>query len=314
MFRVFHSLEETPPDFGPSALTIGNFDGLHAGHRQIMRRVVALARENGWKPSVLTFDPHPTRVFVPARSPQLLTTARQRCELMRAEGIEQVLILPFNQDVARLTPEEFVSRILLDRLGARTVLVGDNFRFGVGQSGDAETLRKLVPTEVIHGVERHGRVVSSSGIRKLIGEGNVALAGRLLERPYAIEGEIVPGHGVGSKQVVPTLNLRTDAEVLPARGVYITSTEDLDAPRRWDSITNVGVRPTFGGESLSIETYLLSPLEGGPPGRIRLKLVRRVRDERKFENAEALKSQILKDVGRAKAWFRRYRRMVSADV
>jgi riboflavin kinase/FMN adenylyltransferase len=236
--RVYRKLDEVPPDFGPSALTIGNFDGLHAGHRQIMRRLVQLARDNGWKPSVLTFDPHPTKIVAPSKSPRLLTTAEQRCELMGEEGIEQVLVLPFDAELSQLTPEQFVKQILVDRLQVRAVLVGDNFRFGVGQSGHVDTLRRLGPefgfiTEIIHGVQRHGRIVSSSGIRKTITEGNVTLAGRLLERLYSLEGEIVPGHGVGSKQTVPTLNLKTTAEVLPAHGVYITSTEDLDSNRRW---------------------------------------------------------------------------------
>jgi riboflavin kinase/FMN adenylyltransferase len=127
----------------------------------------------------------------------------------------------------------------------------------------------------------------------------------LLERPYALEGRVVPGHGVGSKQTVPTLNLQTDAEVLPANGVYITRTKDLQADRCWESITNVGYRPTFNGDSLTVETFLLSPLSGEPPSEIRVEFLRRVREERKFENPAALKQQILKDVGRAQAYFRR---------
>jgi riboflavin kinase / FMN adenylyltransferase len=312
-FRVFRSLDETPPDFGPSALTIGNFDGLHAGHRIILRRVVEIGRANGWKPSVLTFEPHPTKVVAPARAPRLLTTPDQRCELMRAEGIEQVLVLPFTEELSKLTPEEFVQQILFYRAKARAVLVGDNFRFGAKQAGDVLTLRELgtkygYETYVLTGVRRHGRMVSSSGVRKLIQEGEISLAARFLERPYTIEGDIVPGHGIGSKQTVPTLNLATRAEVLPANGVYITRTYDLDAPRQWDSITNIGYRPTFGGDALTIETFLLDPLEGETPRWIRLEFLRRVREERKFESPDALRSQIMQDVSRAKAFFRRCRR------
>jgi riboflavin kinase/FMN adenylyltransferase len=312
-FRVARGVSEIPSDVGPSAVTIGNFDGVHAGHRSILRRVVQIAREHGWTPAAITFDPHPTRVVAPARAPQLLTTIEQRCELMRREGIELVLVIPFTMEVAQLSPEQFVSQILVDALRVRAVLVGENFRFGARQAGDIHTLQELGPrygfeVQIIEGVRRHGRMVSSSDLRRLIAEGKVTLAWRELERPYTVEGDIVPGHGIGSKQTVPTLNLATAAEVLPASGVYVTCTEDLDSGRRWDSITNIGYRPTFGGDSLTIETFLLSPLEGDAPRRIRLSFLRRVRDERKFESPEALKAQILKDVARANAWFRRLRR------
>lgn len=314
-FRIFRRLEDVPSDFGPSVLTIGNFDGLHAGHRHIMQRVVEIARENAWKPSVLTFDPHPTKVVAPTRAPRLLTTTEQRAELMRDEGIQQVLILPFTEELSKLSPEDFVRQILVDRLQARAVLVGDNFRFGAKQAGDIHVLRELgerygYQTEILTGVKRHGRMVSSSGVRKLIQQGDVSLAARFLDRPYALEGEIVSGHGVGSKQTVPTLNLATKAEILPSNGVYITHTRDLDSSRQWNSITNIGYRPTFDGDSLTVETFLLDPLEGESPRSIRLEFLRRVRDERKFESPGALRAQIMKDVGRAQAYFRRHRRWV----
>src|SRR5213592_591580 len=138
--RIFRSLEEAKGVFGPSALTIGNFDGVHAGHRRILRRVGEIARENGWKPSVLTLDPHPTKVVAPARSPRLMTTPEQRCRLMEQEGIEQVLILPFTPELAQLTPEQFVHEVLIDALGAKAVLVGGNFRFGHKGEGDTRLL------------------------------------------------------------------------------------------------------------------------------------------------------------------------------
>jgi riboflavin kinase/FMN adenylyltransferase len=138
------------------------------------------------------------------------------------------------------------------------------------------------------------------------------LASRFLERPYEIEGDIVPGHGIGSKQTVPTLNLATQAEILPATGVYITRTYDSDSSRDWDSITNIGYRPTFHGDSLTIETFLLESFDGVTPRRIRLEFLSRVRAERKFESPELLRSQILKDAARAQAFFRRYHRWVRA--
>jgi riboflavin kinase/FMN adenylyltransferase len=313
---IYRSLAEVPPDFGPCAITIGNFDGVHKGHRQIMQRVRAIAREHGWKSAVLTFDPHPSKLVAPARAPRLLTTPEQRARVMLEQGIDEVLILPFTAEIAKLTPEEFVREILADKLNARAVLVGDNFRFGHRAAGDAETMEELggkysFSTEIVGAISWRGRVISSSEIRRLIEAGNVALACRLLGRPYALQGRVVHGEGRGSKETVPTLNLDTQAEVLPKTGVYVTRTRESNGTQNWPSITNIGYRPTFNGHGLSIETYLLSSLEGAPPEEISVEFLRWVRDERKFENAEALKAQILRDVGRAQAFFRRVEDMTA---
>jgi riboflavin kinase/FMN adenylyltransferase len=299
-----------PPDFGPCSLTIGNFDGVHAGHQHIMRGVTQMARDHGWKHAVLTFEPHPAKLVAPSRAPKLLTTLDQRCELMEAQGIEHILILPFTPDVAKLTPEEFVQQILVDKLRTRAVLVGDNFRFGNRAAGDASVLKELgakygFVTEVVGAVSIRGQIVSSTGIRRRVESGGVSKVCRMLGRSYSLEGRVVHGHGIGAKRTVPTLNLETGAEVLPATGVYITRTHDLSEKRQWPSITNIGYRPTFGGNDLSIETFLLSPLEGATPDEIKVEFLRRVRDERKFETPEALKAQILRDVGSAQAYFRR---------
>jgi len=311
--EIYRRLTDVPASFGPSAVTIGNFDGVHFGHRQILRRLTALSREHGWKPSVLTFDPHPACIVAPDRAPRLLTSLDRRAALMQEEGVEQVLILPFTRELAQLTPEQFVQQLLVDRLGVRAVLVGENFRFGHRQAGDVRVLtdlgRKLgFVTETIAEVVYRRRVVSSSAIREAILAGRVAWAGRLLQHAYGLEGEVVKGHGVGAKQTVPTLNLSTSAEVIPARGVYVTRTADLESPREWISITNIGYRPTFGSsDELSIETFLLDPLQGQTPARIRVEFLCRVRDERKFETPEALKAQILQDVRVARSYFRRVR-------
>ncbi|HOL69821.1 MAG TPA: bifunctional riboflavin kinase/FAD synthetase [Bryobacteraceae bacterium] len=308
--RVFWSLEEAAGRFGPCALTIGNFDGVHAGHRRILRRVVAVARERGWKPSALSFDPHPTRIVATERAPRLMTTPARRASLMGEEGIEQLLVLPFTPEFSRLTPEEFARQVLVEALDARAVLVGDNFRFGHEHAGDTRTLAELgrrlgFSTEVIPAIRMRGRIVSSSEVRRLVEAGNVSLACRLLETPFAIEGEVAPGRGIGSKQTVPTLNLVPGDGLVPATGVYVTRTRDLDSPRVWDSITNCGRRPTFGGGELTVETYLLDPLEGPAPRAIRVQFLRRLREERKFPSAEALKEQIMRDVARARKYFRR---------
>lgn len=305
---IYRSLAETPDDFGPCAITIGNFDGVHKGHQSILRRVSALAREEGWKSAALTFDPHPAQLVAPASAPRLLTTLEQRARMILEQGIDEILILPFTLEIAALGPEDFVREILVDKLKARAVLVGANFHFGKRAAGDAGTLEELgdrysFETDIIAPVVWRQRVMSSSEVRRCIEAGDVSTACRMLGGPYALRGKVVPGEGRGSKQTVPTLNLDTQAEVLPKNGVYVTRTRA--GASEWPSITNVGYRPTFDGQTRTIETYLLAPLDGAPPAKISVEFLRRVRDERKFENAEALKAQIMRDVNRAQTYFRR---------
>jgi riboflavin kinase/FMN adenylyltransferase len=281
--------------------------------------VARAAREKGLQPAVLTFDPHPASIVAPQRAARLLTTQAERCAVLAREGIEYVLVLPFTREVAHWTPEQFVERVLVQGLRAGAVIVGDNFRFGHGQAGDVKVLAQLgerygFETRVVIPVTWRGRAVSSSEIRRAVEAGKVGIAARLLGRPYATAGEVVPGHGIGSKQTVPTLNLRTHAQVLPSTGVYLTRTFDADSARSWNSITNVGYRPTFadatGGQELTIETFLLDRMAPPAPERIRVEYLRRVREERKFESPEALKAQILRDVGRAQTFFRRVTKWV----
>jgi len=307
---IARSLQEAAA-FGPSAVAIGNFDGVHLGHRALLRATVNAARERRLRPVVLMFNPHPAFVVAPDRAPRLLTTPEERCTLLAEQGIEGVLILPFTSELSRLTPEEFATQVLRDVLQARVVLVGRRFRFGHKQTGNAAVLEELgarlgFAAQFVEEVAWRGRTVSSGVVRTAVMAGNVSTACRLLGRPHAISGEVVHGHGVGAKQTVPTLNLSTEAEVLPARGVYVTRTTDITDGRRWNSITNIGFRPTFGGDpQLSIETFLLDPLVGATPSSIRVEFLRRVRDERKFETVEVLKAQILLDVRQAKTYFRR---------
>jgi len=316
--QIYRSLADVPADFGPCALTIGNFDGVHFGHRRILKQVVALAAERGWKPAVLTFDPHPTQVVAPDRTPVLLTAPTHRAELMEEEGIDEVLILPFTPEIARLSPEDFVRQLLVERLGVHAVLVGENFCFGHRQSGNVRLLAELgarlgFETRIVPAVKWRGLMVSSSGIRSLIKSGRVSLAARMLEHPYAVDGAVVEGRGVGSKQTVPTLNLVPDAGLIPANGVYLTRAYDLADGRQWNAITNIGYRPTFGvSDQLSIETFVLDPFDGRQPERIRLEFLWRVRDERKFESPAALKEQIFRDVSIAQRYFRRARAWIAA--
>jgi len=309
-FRVFHSREEALQAAGPRAVTIGNFDGVHRGHQMLFAAIEEAARVNGWAAAALTFAPHPARVLKPHAAPRLLSTLEQRLGWMREGGLDQAVVLPFTQELAELSPERFAKEILADTLATRLVVVGDNFRFGKGAAGDIGTLHEMgrrfgFETAIVSGLTVRGVTVSSSEIRSLIEAGRVSWAGRLLGRPYGLSGEVVAGHGVGRTQTVPTLNLKTAAEILPAVGVYVTSVSDLDSGRRWRSVTNVGFRPTFNGRELAIESYLLSPFEEAAPGRIRVEFHRRLREERAFPDAAALKAQIMRDVARAQAWHRR---------
>lgn len=323
MMRIARDVAETV-GFSPSALTIGNFDGVHIGHQHLLCTTCDSAKRMGASPTVLTFDPHPSRIVAPERTPRLLTTIDERYAWMAAEGIEQVLVLPFTMEIARLTPEEFVRDILVNALRAKIVLVGENFRFGHKQSGDTGVLAALgkhfgFDVCLAESVTCRGQVVSSSAVRKFVDAGEAGMAWRFLGRPYSITGDVIHGRGVGSKQTVPTLNLKTSAEVLPRNGVYVTRTREIGGVftteprkterRQWHSISNIGYRPTFEGaedspQKLSIETFLLDPLVGDAPQSIVLEFLHRVRDERKFESPEALKAQIMRDVKQANSFFR----------
>jgi riboflavin kinase/FMN adenylyltransferase len=321
--QVYWNLEDVPADFGPAAVAIGNFDGVHVGHREILRRTTQIANDFGYKPSVLTFHPHPKKLLAPHAAPRALDTIEKRLERLAALGIEQAVVLPFTAEFSTLSPRDFLRKILGEKLQAHAVLVGDNFRFGHRQEGDVRLLRELAATfgyapEITEAVTTRGRTVSSSHIRQLLHEGNVALANRLLGHAYMLDGAIVTGAGIGAKQTVPTLNLSVkevlDAErVIPLAGVYVTQTHDSRTGHTWPSITNIGYRPTFtGGDpeaDLSIETFLLEPLTGLTPERVQVDFRLRLRAERKFDNPAELKAQILRDVARANTYWRRVRRL-----
>jgi riboflavin kinase/FMN adenylyltransferase len=306
---VFRSLDEARGRFGPCALAIGNFDGVHIGHQALIRRAVTFSAQNNLEPAVLTFDPHPTAIVAPDRVPEMICTFDQRIRLLSDAGAGRIFVLPFTSEVARLSPEEFVSQILIDSLQTKGVFVGDNFRFGYKQAGTTGVLRRLgerygFTSEFIQPVHYRNQIVSSSSIRHYLDSGNVSRAGRLLGHCFAVEGAVVTGRGIGGKQTVPTLNLLPVPNQITPRGVYITETID-EANRRWPSITNVGVRPTFDSDELTIETYLLAPLHDPAPSRIEVRFRRFVRAERRFPDAAGLKMQILKDVARAQEYWRR---------
>ena len=270
------------------------------------------------EPSVLTFNPHPARVVAPSRAPRTITSFARRAQLMAQEGIEQILVLPFTNQIAAWSAEQFVRDLLVNRLGVRAVVVGQDFRFGHKQEGDSRMLEICgakygFQDVLVAPVSVRGQRVSSSRVRDWAARGRVDRAARLLTQPFALQGRVVPGQGIGSRQTVPTLNLEPDSEVMPLSGVYVTRTRDLDDGRRWDSITNVGMRPTFDGDALTIETFLLSPFEPPTPQQILVEFLRRVRDERKFDSPELLKAQIMSDVQRARRVHARLRPFRASD-
>lgn len=292
------------------ALAIGNFDGVHRGHQALLGEVVRFAEEHDLEPAVLTFHPHPTSIVAPDRVPRQICSPEERVRLLLAQGIAHVEVLPFTLELARLSPEEFVKSIVVDSLRAKGVFVGQNFRFGHKKAGTCEALQHLglkyqYSAHCLKPVLYRGEVVSSTGVRESIETAQIVHANRLLGRPFSLSGPVMPGRGIGSKQTVPTLNLRpAPNQVLPP-GVYVTRTRELPGARTWESITNVGTRPTFGGEDFTVETYILSAFEPPSPGTIAVDFLHYIRAERPFPSAEELRSQILRDVGVAKKYWRR---------
>ena len=317
MRGAWSGLEEIPAGFGPAAVTIGNFDGVHLGHRKILAAVVSFARRLGMASVALTFDPHPLEVVAPAIAPKTLTSLVQRVTLIREQGIDHVAVLPFTAELSRLSPRRFAEQVLAGRLAARRLVVGADFRFGRRQAGDVAELRRLgeelgFEVELAGTVQVGGKTVSSTRVRGLVREGRVREAGCLLGREFSLQGPIVSGEGIGSKQTVPTLNMVPESQVLPADGVYVTVTRQSGQNDWRESVTNVGMRPTFNGQRRTVETFLLGSFAVGTPEAIELRFLRKIRDERKFPSAESLREQIQIDVKVAARFFRRWR-AISAD-
>jgi len=312
-FRVLRSLEEWKRAFGsgqnPSVVSVGNFDGLHAGHQKILRAVIERARADKALAAVVSFDPHPLKVLRPDYAPCLLQTLPQKLSGFSDLGLSAALLLNFNVHLAAESPEEFVRATIVETLRAQAVLVGNSFRFGHNQSGDARRLQQLgerfgFAVGVIGPATIDGEVVSSSAIRTCIADGDVAHAAKLLERPFGLTGAITRGAGRGSKILVPTLNLAPEQECLPKTGVY--ATETLVNGNRYRSATNIGVRPTFDGSGLTVESHLFDFSETVTDGRLEVRFWQRLRDEKKFSGAPELLRQIAVDLEQARAFFRNF--------
>jgi len=308
--HVFHKLADIPLDFGPAFVSVGNFDGLHRAHRHVIAEIVRRAHAVSALSVVVTFEPHPARILRPDHAFKLLTPTPEKLRLLATTGVDAVLLLPFTRDLSLMTPHQFAHDILKKHLHAREIHEGYNFHFGHKAAGNIQLLREFgreMGFEVHDYPEMRlrGENVSSSHIRKLLSAGRVSRARHLLARPFSILSFAGRGRGYGSRYTVPTINLARYEELVPKDGVYITRTRIGN--ECFDSVTNVGNRPTFGAESFAIETHLLNfhPLELTAETEVEIHFLDRLRDEIKFPSVEALKEQIGRDVRKARRYLRR---------
>jgi riboflavin kinase/FMN adenylyltransferase len=306
--QVFHKLEELPAGLGSAIVAVGNFDGVHRAHTHVLNQIVRCARERGLKAVAVTFEPHPIRILRPDSELKLITPTPEKLRLLEASGLDAVLLLPFARDLSLMTPHRFAHDILRKRLQAREVHEGYNFRFGHKAAGNVEMLTEFgrelgFAVKVYPEMRLRGEPVSSSHIRKLLRDGRVSRARYLLGRPFSILSTPGRGRGYGSKYTVPTINLSRYEELVPKDGVYISRTRV--AKECFDSVTNIGTRPTFGTESFAVESHLLNfhPIELAPETEVEIYFLQRLRDEIKFPSIEALREQIARDVKKARRFF-----------
>lgn len=294
-----------PVEWPASALTIGNFDGVHRGHRRLVETTRAKAPP-GAGSVVLTFEPHPSKVLRPEEAVVEIMTLGQKLEALESLDVDTVALLRFDQALAEHSPAEFVEQILVEALKARLVVVGDAFRFGRGRSAGVDELGSL---GAAHGVEVHaippvldeGQAVSSSRIRRHLLKGEVDVAERLLGHPFRIAGRVVRGAGRGRTIGVPTANIDPATELIPARGVYAGQLSGGSAGTDQPAVVNIGTRPTFDGRDVSVEAHLLAATGDFYGDNVSLALRERLREERRFPNAAALVAQIRQDIDAARA-------------
>jgi riboflavin kinase / FMN adenylyltransferase len=318
--QIFHQLAEIPADYGPVIATIGNFDGVHRGHKLVIAQVVARAQSLGLRSLAITFDPHPARVLRPDSIQPLLTPIAEKLELLRSTGIDAVLVLPFTEALSHTTARAFASDVLHNALHVTELHEGENFRFGYQAQAGIESLEALgrelgfgVRVYTPHSVRKHA--VSSSRIRQLVAEGDVSHVRALLGRSFAVHSTPASGRGYGTRYTVPTINLAPYTELLPANGVYITTLTIGSGPsaETFEAVTNVGNRPTFGADSFTVESHLLNfhPIALDETTPLTLTFLRRLRPEIRWPNPEALKAQIGRDVTQAKRYFTLCRALTS---
>jgi len=306
--KIFRSLDELPSDFGPVVATIGNFDGVHCGHRWVLDQVNARAHSLGLQSLGLTFDPHPVRVLRPELPHSLITPLEPKLQLLATTGLDAVLVLPFTPELSQLSAAAFTQQVLVDALHVREVHEGENFRFGHGAAVDIHGLAALgrdlgFTTQAYDPFLLRGAPVSSSRIRKLISTGQISHARALLGRPFSVQSTPAPGRGFGTRYTVPTINLADYPELLPANGVYITTLKV--GAETFEAVTNVGNRPTFGADSFTVETHLLNfhEIELTESTPLELTFLLQLREEKRWPTPALLLAQIKKDITRTQRYF-----------
>jgi riboflavin kinase/FMN adenylyltransferase len=313
--QIFRTPDELPADYCGTVVSVGNFDGVHLGHRFLLGRIVERARSLGLRAVALTFDPHPTTLLRPDAAPALITpTLEERLALLSTTGVDATVVLPFTLGFSQQSATAFVTDVLLRQLRAVEVHEGSNFRFGYRAEAGVEELRRL-GSEVGFAVQVYGALrvrgidVSSSRIRRLVAAGDVRRARWLLGHPLSLASTPVRGRGIGARLTVPTINLAHYPGLVPAAGVYVTRMQVHNASGQdicFDAVTNVGTRPTFADPSFAIETHLLDfrPIEVTDETRLRLTFLARLREERQWPSPDALREQIGRDVQRARRYLR----------
>ncbi|WP_269531941.1 bifunctional riboflavin kinase/FAD synthetase [Chitinimonas sp. BJYL2] len=293
---------------GACALTIGNFDGLHLGHRAMLERLIRTARERGLPAAVLTFEPHPRELFTPDAAPARLSSLREKLELLRDAGVDRVYLAHFNRAFASLDTDAFARDVLAAQVGARHVLVGDDFRFGKARAGDTTKLAELgqqhgFSTDVMHEVALGEQRVSSTSVRTALAAGDMAAASRLLGRPYSISGRVKHGRKLGREIGFPTANIQVKHNRPPVTGIFVVEVHGLGAPIA--GAASLGLQPTVDHSGLmSLEVHLLD-FSGDIYGQhLRVDFLKKLRDEIKYEGLDPLIAQIRRDVDATRAWFR----------
>jgi riboflavin kinase/FMN adenylyltransferase len=299
--------KDDPPRGG--VLSIGNFDSVHLGHQAVLKHLVERAHALATVPVAMTFEPHPVKVLRPREAPILVSTLEQRLQLIEQTGIEVALVVPFTHRLARMSADDFITRVLVDRLQVREVYIGRNFRFGADRGGDVELLvlrgRQLGFVADSAPIVTVGEeVVSSSRVRREVAAGHVGEAWSLLGRPVHVDGTVFRGERLGRKLGSPTLNIAVENELYPAQGVYVTAVHVPSFSRVFHSVTNVGVRPTvYESYDVTVESHLLDFSADLYDEGVRLYFLHRLRDEMTFPSTVQLMAQIRRDVEASRSWF-----------
>ena len=291
-----------------TVLTIGNFDGLHLGHRAMLERLAARGRELGLATTVMTFEPHPRELFTPDQAPARLTSLREKLQLLDSCGVDRTLVCHFSRKWAALSAEDFIERVLVRGLGVKHVIIGDDFRFGKGRAGDFDMLvaagqRLGFGVEAMHTVEVNGERVSSSAVREVLGAGDLEHAATLLGRPYCISGRVVHGNKIGRKIGYPTANIQLKRKRVALTGIFAVNVTGLDK-RHLPGAASLGVRPSLGqGLKPVLEVNLFDFDREIYGSHITVHFLHKMRDEEKFESLDLLQAQIRRDVADIRNFF-----------